>query len=64
MSSTRKLWEMVIEGQQNKQQGIVNTLQHTSVPQSSVGRAECLNLDQAQAGRAGVHTLTHSALEQ
>lgn len=37
--------------------GRVNTLQHTLVPQSSIGSVESLNLDQAQEG-----TTTHTAL--
>lgn len=37
--------------------GRVNTLQHTLVPQSSIGSVESLNLEQAQEG-----TTTHTAL--
>lgn len=38
-------------------EGIVNTLQHTLVPQSSIGSVESLSLDWAQAG-----TTAHTAL--
>lgn len=37
--------------------GIVNTLQHTLVPQSSIGSVESLKLDRAQAG-----TTAHPAI--
>lgn len=40
--------------------GIVNTLQHTLVPQISIGSVESLNLDQAQVGTTVTHT--HTAL--
>ena len=41
--------------------GIVNTLQHTLVPQSSIGSVEALNLDGAQAGTTVLtHTRTHT----
>lgn len=40
--------------------GIVNTLQHTLVPQSSIGSVESPNLDRAQVGTTVTHT--HTAL--
>ncbi len=39
--------------------GIVNTLQHTLVPRSSIGSVESLNLDWTQAGTTA-HTHTHT----